>query len=350
MRWIALTVFFSTYSLAQTIDTGTGTDGLCTEATISEPGTYNCLTLTIDSPLTVSKDTTTIPTPPNLPLVIKVQGDVTINASLSVSGESSSFSTTSTTGNTGGPGAGDGGAYTFGSNDAEDSAVGGGKRGINGACAGGGGGGSFSSLGIDGTACPSGSAGGSKGLVTYDPFTSTFRGGYGGGSGGEGTPVSGGGGGGGGGALHIMAGGNVVINANLSARGGNGGSAGAGQNGGPGGGGSGGVIWIQTLGQITNNGTIDVSGGSGGTSPQGTRGGNGGNGVFKLEDADGVIAGTGSGTSASSSKLTSSISCGSLTMNDRSTLPEAMLGFSLIALLQVLAQRLKRLRYSEAKS
>lgn len=146
-----------------------------------------------------------------------------------------------------------------------------------------------------------------------------------------------------------MAGGAVLINANISARGGNGGSAGS-NTGGPGGGGSGGVIWIQTLGQITNNGTIDVSGGSGGTSNLGSKGGNGGNGVFKLEDSDGVISGTGSGTSGSSSKLTSSISCGTLQMNDQSTLPQFVLGFSLIALLQFFGRGLKRFRNAEAKS
>lgn len=351
MRIILFIALISSTAFGQAIDTGNGSNGACTGATISSgtgdssSGTamvYNCTTLTVSS-------APAFPTG-GLPLVIKVQGAVLINAALNLNGGSGSYSN-SANGGVGGIGADSGGAYFLGSNSAPNSPANGGVSGIDsGSCAGGGGAGSFITLGTNGLACPTGSAGGNAGSNTYDPFVSQFRGGFGGGSGGEGPPGDAGSGGGGGGALHIMAGGNVEINANISAKGGNGGSAGAGQNGGPGGGGSGGVIWIQTLGQITNNGTIDVSGGSGGTSPLGTRGGNGGNGVFKLEDADGVIAGTGSGTSSSSSKLTSSISCGNLKANDHSTLPQTLMGFSLVVLFQILCQRLKRLRYSEAKA
>lgn len=345
MRWILLTALFSSSLYGQAIDTGNGSSGACTGATIASgtgdnsSGTqivYNCTSLTVSASPSFPSG--------GLPIVVKVQGQVLINAALNLSGGNGTYSS-SASGGVGGPGAGAGGAYSFGGNPAPGT--GGGDNGVNsGACGGGGGAGSFISLGAAGVACPSGSAGGNAGASTYDPFVSTFRGGFGGGSGGEGPPGDAGSGGGGGGAIHIMAGGNVDINANLSARGGNGGSATGTQKGGPGGGGSGGVIWIQTLGQLTNNGTIDVSGGTGGTSPEGSRGGNGGNGVFKLEDSDGVISGTGSGTSSASSKLSSSISCGSLQENDKQTLPTIVLGFTMIMFLQLFGRSLKRLRNS----
>lgn len=333
-KWLPLAVLFTFEAAAQAIDTGNGFDGACTEATITNAQTYNCTTLTLNAPLTITQGF------PNDPLVIKVQGLVSINSALSLNGTNGTYGSSASAG-TGGPAADDGGAYFLGSNSAPNSPANGGGSGVDsGSCAGGGGAGSFHTLGAAGTACPTGSAGGAAGLTTYDPFVSAFRGGFGGGSGGEGPPGEAGSGGGGGGALHIMAGGDVVINATISARGGSGGNATGAQNGGPGGGGSGGVIWIQTLAQLTNNGSIDVSGGSGGTSALGTRGGDGGSGVFKLEDADGVISGSGS-ASGSSTKLTSSISCGTLSLREKSTLPQIILGFVLIGLCQVLARLIR---------
>lgn len=342
MRWIILTAFFSTISLAQTIDTGTGVDGACTEATITTGQTYNCTSLNINSPISVTQGI------PNDPLIIKVQGDVTINSAISLNGQSSNYALF-TSNSDGGPGAGNGGSYSSVPSDADSPTAGGGSSGFTGSCGGSGGGGSFVTLGANGENCPTGGAGGARGPLTYDPLTQTFRGGYGGGSGADGADGNAGGGGGGGGALHIMAGGTVTINANISAKGGNGGSATGTQSGGPGGGGSGGVIWIQTLGQMTNNGTIDVSGGLGGTSPLAYKGGNGGNGVFKLEDADGVISGTGSGSGASSTseKLTSSISCGTLSLNDKSTFAQLGFGFFLVSLFQFFGRRLKGFRYPQ---
>jgi hypothetical protein len=342
MRWIIVTALLSSTAFGQAIDTGNGSDGACTEATIAGSGTFNCTTLTINaSPNFTYGVATSV-------LIIKVQGAVTINASLTLNGENGSYGG-AVNGGRGGPGASDGGGYFFGSSSSPDAPLNGGVSGSDSAsCGGGGGAGSFTSLGSSGGTCPTGAAGGAAGLNTYDPFVSAFRGGFGGGSGGEGPPGDAGAGGGGGGSMHIMAGGDVLINANLSSRGGSGGSATGAQVGGPGGGGSGGVIWIQTLGQMTNNGSIDVSGGSGGTSPQGHRGGDGGNGVFKLEDADGVISGTGTGTAGSSSKLTSSISCGTMNIKDQNVFPQVGLGFFLVALFQFFNRKLKRFGYSQA--
>ena len=64
------------------LDTGTGADGACTEATlVSGTRTYNCATLTIGA-----GGNTAFQGQAGSVLVIKVQGAVTINGAFNVSG------------------------------------------------------------------------------------------------------------------------------------------------------------------------------------------------------------------------------------------------------------------------
>ena len=346
MRLLLFSFLISTSLYAQ-IDTGDGSLGACTRSTFSGGGTYNCASLDISAGAAV-----TFGNGP-APVIIKVQGNVTINAAISVDGGLGGDdvfigSGTNVAGGSAGPGATEGGgviAFNGAAQNAFDhtpTTDSNGKAGGNGFCGGGGGGGAFAVIGDAGADCTSPGPGGLGGNIFYSDIPSPLIGGLGGGSGGDGLAGFYGAGGGGGGALLVMAGGNIIINGNISARGGNGGASAAngGQGGGGGGGGSGGVIAIKSSGQITNNGAIDADGGTGGVAANGGNGGNGGHGFVLVEDVDGIIDGIGSiptygetGSSGTqrqkSSKVTSDISCGMIKpkQDSNSALMQIVLGF-----------------------
>jgi hypothetical protein len=348
MRLLLFTLLISTSLYAQ-MDTGDGSLGPCTRATFSGGGTYNCASLDISAGAAVTFGNGAAP------VIIKVQGNVTLNAALSVAGIAGNpdldINGANQSGGLNGPGATPGGgvlAGSFAPQNGTDHVLAtdsNGKAGGNGLCGGGGGGGAFAIVGDPGSDCSSPGPGGLGGNIFYSDIPSPLVGGLGGGSGGDGLAGFYGAGGGGGGALLIMAGGNIIINGNISARGGNGGTsaANAGQGGGGGGGGSGGVVAIKSSGQITNNGAIDADGGTGGAAANNGDGGDGGHGFVLLEDADGIIDGIGTipplygetGTSISqrqkSSKVTSDISCGMIKPNEdsNSALMQIVLGFML---------------------
>jgi hypothetical protein len=341
MRLLFFSLLFSTSLFAQ-IDTGNGSSGACTRTTIANGGVFNCTTLDISGAAFAFNNGAAA-------AVIKVQGNVTINTSVSLEGQPGSPDiaiSATVPGGIGGPGATAGGGVSlFTTEDGIDhnpltDAFG--RKGVPGSCGGGGGGGSFAILGDPGTSCGP-SAGGVAGVFSFTDIPSPVLGGLGGGAGADGFAGFFGTGGGGGGAMVIMAGGDIIINGSISARGGDGGTSApnAGQGGGGGGGGSGGMIVIKSSGQITNNAAINADGGNGGIAGQGGNGGNGGYGFVILEDADGIIDGIGTipgygetGTSISqrqSSKVTSDISCGMIKPKQDSdaALMQIVLGFML---------------------
>lgn len=346
MRLLLFSFLISTSLYAQ-IDTGDGSLGACTRATFSGGGTYNCASLDISAGAAVTFGNGAAP------VIIKVQGNVTINAAISVAGVAGNpdlnINGANQNGGLNGPGATPGGGVLAGSfapqngSDHITATDSNGKAGSNGACGGGGGGGAFAIAGDPGSDCTIIGPSGAGGNIFYSDIPSPLLGGLGGGSGGDGFPGFYGAGGGGGGAILIMAGGNIIINGNISARGGKGGDAiarASGEGGGGGGGGSGGVVAIKSAGQITNNGTIDSDGGTGGIAGDGGNGGDGGHGFVILEDVDGIIDGIGTippygetGTSISqrqkSSKVTSDISCGVIKpkQDSNSALMQIILGF-----------------------
>ena len=272
MRFLLISLLISSPLLAQ-VDTGNGSSGACTRATIANGGTFNCTTLDISgAPFSFN--------PGAQAAVIKVQGNVSITTSISVEGgigpSDLDVNGPTVAGGAAGPGATRGGGVLSGSFSAQDGedhlspTNSYGRAGIAGVCGSGGGGGSFASLGLDGNPC---SAAGGEGGANIFSSMPTLLGGLGGASGGEGLATRYGAGGGGGGVLIISAGGNILINGNISARGGMGGNCTS--DGGGGGGGSGGIIVITSLGQITNNGTMSANGGPGGVSVSGGDGGTG---------------------------------------------------------------------------
>lgn len=362
MRLLLFSLLITSSVLAQ-VDTGNGSNGVCTRATIANGGTFNCTSLDISgAPFTFNNGASAV--------VIKVQGNVSINTSVSlaggIGGSDLDVYGAIVPGGSAGPGATPGGGVdgSFTAQDGIDHPLltsSNGKAGVAGLCGGGGGGGSFAALGTNGTAC-NGSFG-IAGSLYFNNIPSPLVGGLGGGSGGEGLVTVYGAGGGGGGSLIIMAGGNIIINGNISARGGNGGSAAnnSGNGGGGGGGGSGGVVAIFSLGQITNNGMIDADGGIGGVAAAGGNGGNGGHGFVELEDIDGNIDGIGSipsygnsggSVSRSQKKISSSISCGMIKPNEdsNSTLMQMLVGFMMAALMSLIGRRLKLLPQTNVKS
>lgn len=332
MRQIFFPLLLASLNSYAQLDVGNGSDGMCTEGTLLNGGTYQCETLTISSNLVFN---TAAPA-----LIVKVQGSVTINTVTydisGADGTNQQFSSGSP-GGEGGPGASDGGGSDGFSelfpgmltdSSAPDPFGGSGLQASQGStgCGDGGGGGAFRTVASvlpDGTYCGGSGTPGTSGtaVTAASIFSGTFRGGAGGGAGGDGpTGLSVfGTGGGGGGAIRIIAGGDINILTAIDASGGNGGNGGA--DGGGGGAGSGGVIWLQSLGNINITGTLNVQGGTGGSATAGGPGGNGGDGFIRLDDADGVITGGGSfpnaitnalGSGAASSALKSDISCGTV--------------------------------------
>jgi hypothetical protein len=302
------------------LDYGDGSDGDCNFSGTVAAGTYDCRTLTISS---TARFTGTVP------VVIRVQGNVTISGTLSVDGFAGNIGNQTTpavvvtAGGVSGPGGFDGGDFDSanfpyalaGDQNATGAGAGGdvaSSAGSEFAGGGGGAGGNFGDItlatnGSNGTVDGVGSFPGNGGATSAveaasdeDGFETLLIGGAGGGAGGMGDENAstilyyGGSGGGGGGILHLIAGGNITVTGIISANGGRGGNAT--QLGGAGGGGAGGVIWLQTGGNIINNGTIRALGGAGGTvtsslAAAGGNGGSGGDGRIRLDDIDGVISG-----------------------------------------------------------
>ncbi len=287
---IPLFLLFSSTTFAA-LDTGDGSNGSCDETIITSSGTWNC------TDLTISATGLTVNTAGSTPLIIKVQGDVTIDGTITI-----------TPGTTGGSAIGNevvlnSGGIAGGTAfcDAFTADIIGG---------GGGSGGAHATLGSAGfTGSDSGSptvdsdipgAGASAPSVTYDSamtLETQLRGGSSGGAGGTGC-IDGGSepglpGGAGGGAIQITSGGNITIRATISAIGNNGqgGPSGNGDAGGSGGG-AGGVIFLQAANNIViNNASLDAQGGSGGAGggSEGGAGGAGADGIIRLDDIDGSI-------------------------------------------------------------
>lgn len=351
MRLFLFFLLISFHSFAQDCRTSLGD--------IPGPGTYNCQNLYVDSPITFGTDPS--------PVVINVTNVVEITANITLDGTDGSSGTgANVPGGAGGPGAGAGGGSDFLSTpqDGDDPFPGSGTANgkaaqQDGTCANGGGGGGMFTAGEDGVLCPTTStavgAGGATVPAGEFDFGGSFRGGYGGGAGGLNTGDIGTGAGGGG-ALHINAGGNVSIasGVTISARGGNGGDAAT--DGGGGGAGSGGALWIQSTGGIiTNLGTIDLRGGTGGRNNiTNSHGGDGGDGVFQFEDLNGTTNGSGlelpsastGGGGGGSSKLSSDISCGTISKaseQNPNNLFMIFAGFGFVSLISFLS-RLRRIK------
>lgn len=308
MKFIFLSLlFFSLRSFAN-LDTGSGALGNCTEANFAvNTRIYECTTLTI----TANDSTFASVVTSDAPIVIKVQGEVIINASVtwSLNGESPLHPTLS--GGKSGAGGFAGGNTASDAEGAEGHGPGAGSKGLYATgtgvssvrIGGGGGGASYSSLGEDGENGENDVDGivagtlGAKGSQygNENNFSNSFQGGSGGGAGSGGAVGGaqiGGAGGGGGGALHLIAGGNVTINGTISLDGGDGALSSTPSESSGGGGGSGGALWIQSLGDISGTGNITANGGSGGKSISSTdngEGGNGGAGRIRFDDQDGLV-------------------------------------------------------------
>ncbi len=355
MRLVLTLFLFSLSSFAVlATDVGDGSDGACTAASfLVGKRSYQCTTLILNAPVNVFKGAG------GAGVVIKVQGFVNINGggSIDVSGNNGADGSIGAiaAGGTGGPGGFSGGSSTV-TNGANGSGAGAGIGGNFSALGGGaisvgagGGGGTYKVVSavtaLDGDSNGSSTTAGANG-ATYGAeanFDTSFLGGSGGGAGGTGidgaTPDTwfGSGGGGGGGTLRIVSGGDITIDGSLISNGGNGGGAGTEISSGGGGGASGGAIWLQSQSILTVNGTINAIGGTKGTNVQGFVGVGGGDidahGRIRLDDADGVISGTGivtpapysttftptsitSGTSAVSRQYASSITCARVVMDE----------------------------------
>ncbi|MBY0517458.1 MAG: hypothetical protein K2P81_11140 [Bacteriovoracaceae bacterium] len=308
---------------------GTGADGHCNFSGTKAAGTYNCKTLTISSDVRFTGSS---------PVVIRVQGQATISATLSVDGfpgtngtQTSPPTSVNVAGGAAGPGGFKGGDFDGSilvpSNGNSDDVAAAGQAGGNGLQnaaelngAGGGGGGGNSTIGLlgaDGIATAGnqgfGGANSATETTTVDTdFDITLIGGAGGGSGGSGVESAsstfyyGGSGGGGGGALHLIVGGEILITSSgiISANGGKGGNAS--QLGAGGGGGAGGAIFLQAAGSVTNNGIIRANGGAGGTvssstTERGGSGGAGGNGFVRIDTFAGSLSGSASTPAANNS-------------------------------------------------
>lgn len=348
------------------IDTGDGSDGVCnitggadTQIT-SARKSYQCSSLNIDANLDDFQGSQA--GAGGAALVIKVQGNVTIGAGVTInlSGDNG-IPGTNTAGVKVGGAAGAGG-FSGGSSPGQGvdgqngNGAGGGLKGLAVpmtvvfSYGGGGGGGSYKTQGatvaqdgedIGGTGISFGS-GGAQGAIHGNEaaFDSSFVGGSGGAAGGgaeeNGQPdISGSSGGGGGGALRIIAGGDITVDGSIISKGGDGGGIGATNYAGSGGGGSGGAIWLQAGGSITVSGIITSLGGNSGTNSGGYVGGNGGDGRIRLDDGDGVINIIGgstispapystsftptpisSGTNAIGRQYASGVSCASVALGD----------------------------------
>ncbi|AYF43575.1 hypothetical protein BALOs_0563 [Halobacteriovorax sp. BALOs_7] len=291
------------------IDIGDGSDGACSlggaiSVTSTVSGTaFNCTSLVTTGAITVSDGN---------PLIIKVQGDATIDHTITLLGTA------------GGAAAGGGVVAGAEGGDATNAVCGG----FSFADIGGSGGAGGSHVNLGGNGGVGQASGPTDGLdtmsapgsttTTYDSALSLetqIRGGSGGGNGGDGCESSGtftepGGtpGGAGGGALHLAAGGDIYINAQIDVRGGNGqpGTSSAnGQSGGSGAG-AGGVIFLQSSLNIELNSALLANGGTGGAAGGALAGagGDGGDGIIRLDDLDGTITGVGGSYSPSPTIIT----------------------------------------------
>ena len=386
--------FLALYVISQSafaIDVGNGSDGNCnvtggtTTKITSAKKYYQCENLNIDANLYDFQGSQA--GAGGEALLIKVQGNVTIAAGVTVdlSGEGG-FAGDAIfgikTGGRGGAGGFSGGS-TLGPNldGVNGSGTGGGFKGrqvdhqLMYSYGGGGGGGSYKNQGVilatDGddignTGSKPGT-GGEQGVIYGDEaiFESSFTGGSGGAGGGGGQEstqpdFSGSSGGGGGGAIHIVAGGNITIDGSIISNGGGGG--GIGSKSGGGGGGSGGAIWLQAGKNIvvSNSGSITSSGGAKGLSVGAFGGGEGGQGRIRLDDNDGIIEIIGSPTisptpysttssaasipssiptsevNAITKQYTSGVSCASVALDEKekmyNNLLNLILGMSIISL------------------
>lgn len=297
MRLVLIFLFLISFN-SYAFDIGNGSLGACTEATIIAGGrSFDCTSLTLGGAgrtFTTGGET----------VVIKVLGDVTLNAGFVLSGAVGTAGTNSTAvdraGGLAGPGGSLGGSYigattspnsgngNGGGGGATNSAAGGAQDGSGGA---GGSNGSTGSAGSDGTGAAQNAPLSSPGAISSN-LGSGSTGGSGGGTGGTGTDNafngnSPGAGGGGGGAIKIIAGGIITI-AGAGSITSNGGVGGAGSTtaapggGGAGGGGSGGTIVLQSLSGIQILGSITLNGGNGGAAA-GTTGAGGAGGLGRLE-------------------------------------------------------------------
>lgn len=322
----------------------------CTEADLV-PGDQIgvCTSLTINNPVVIAPANGL-----NRIYITGITGNVEIKANITIDGGVGGSDVGPFAGGNGlgGPGAHDGGGNGFGGpEDGGTSSVPDGKLANNeNPCASGGGGAGFASAGSKGSECTTSTiqanGGGAAVAPVFDFTFADFRGGFGGGAGGEGASTQLGAGGGGGGALHIEATGMITIasGVTISAKGGNGGAST--NDGGGGGGGSGGAVWLISTAGIVNNGTINVSGGSGGASAAGGNGGSGSSGRIRLESAGVVTNATdvlSSGAALARPKLTSDISCGTVSHKNKDNNFFTMIaGFFLITLLSKLLPGLSR--------
>jgi hypothetical protein len=341
MRHFYFLLLLISFSVHAQIDYGSSV-AFCDDDDLEFGGDIQCGSLTISVSPTWQAGA--------LPVNVRVNGDVIINAPLDLSGGNSNPDAGNFDDFFGiaGPGGGEGG-HTNSAFPQDAVGISGGAKGSDGAgCGGGGGGGGYILAGVSGSDCGL-VLGGAGGSAFNSIFIDSFRGGFGGGSGGNGISTIGGGGGGAG-AIRIRAKGNITINFNLTANGGAGGDSTG--DGGAGGGGSGGLIWLQAIGNITNNATITASAGAGGNSSTGGDGSAGSVGVIRLEDADGVISGSGNAagadvrsvTSSSSATLKSDISCGMIkpaAEKDHATFFQMMMGFLIVVSVSFFMNRLK---------
>lgn len=347
------------YNSALAIDVGNGGDGVCavtlpanTLITLAQRN-YECTTLDINQNLNLFKGAG------GAVVVIKVQGIVTINSNIDISGaDGAEGDVAAKSGGLAGPGGSDGGGSQLAPLPGlEGFGIGKGLPGKyvapsnSDSFGGGGGGGSYNTKSliepVDGE-----DVGGPGGLFAMgsngDPygdeatFETLFLGGSGGGAGGGGVDSASGGasiragssGGGGGGAIHIIAGGDVIINGTIISNGGNGGGIITTVSSGGGGGGSGGSIWIQAVGAISGSGTINAFGGLHGINnhfDSGGYGGHGSDGRIRLDDSDGLVTlgsvlpasrggsifiPTSNSASAISRQYSSSIACGRVVLEN----------------------------------
>ena len=304
MRFYFLPLFlFSTQVFSQSCDGQT-------LLTASYP--LNCDSLTISQDVDLTNITS--------PIIINVQNDVLIKASIKLSGSQGSLLSVDGSGGAGGPGASaGGGAFFLEGTDAPEVPYGGLKGGydVGAGCGDGASGGGLYVSGKDGTPCTSSTQPASAGGDAFDltNIESSLRGGFGGGAGG-GTEIPIPSGGGGGGAIYINSLAKITVTTSgaIYANGAQG--ANSNNKNGGGGGGSGGVIILQ--GNILDIwGTLSATGGGGGTSSYRGSGGAGSAGLIRLKTPQGDQDIIGLKTPHQGADLHSNISCGMIQENKK---------------------------------
>lgn len=310
------------------LDFGDGSDGAFVDGAEHEAIAISGNTVNIDTNLQsdfafssfVLSAGKTLTATGNNPLKIRVAGVTEIEGTIDLSGAGGKDNNAAISAGSGGDGiaggmdGGSGGNPGGSAGEEGDPTtatfLAGGEGGLNSAIQDSGGGGGCNGTGPDAGNDASGAPfAGLAGVCTSQRsqiasnLDSEFTGGAGGGGGGAllGPPdFPGGGGGAGGGAIWLISLGQVVINGQIQAIGGDGGDPlsdnGGGVCGGGGGGGAGGSVWIQTASTVSGTGSIDVSGGIGGlnlgcSSGAGAggfgEGGNGSRGVVRVDSSSG---------------------------------------------------------------